>query len=56
MIKREAESELKKIKTKGYKAYLVEFSSEELGIVYRVRVGGFKSINQANNFLNLNNQ
>lgn len=49
-----AESELKKLKTKGYHAKLEEFTSADLGTVYRVRVSGFKSITEANNFLNLN--
>lgn len=49
-----AQSELKKLKSKGYSATLEEFTSANLGTVYRVRVSGFNSINKANDFLNLN--
>lgn len=49
-----AESELKKLKSKGYSATLEELTSSDLGTIYQVRVSGFKSINEANDFSNLN--
>ncbi|NWF90638.1 MAG: SPOR domain-containing protein [Ignavibacteriaceae bacterium] len=49
-----AEAEMNKLKYRGYKTNLEIFSSRELGTVFRVQVTGFKTVREANNFLNTN--
>jgi len=53
--KLKAETEMKKLVDKGYNASLMEYTSASIGKYYRVRVGGFKSLHEVNNFLNKNN-
>ncbi len=52
--KTKAENEVKKFTSKGYAANFSVFTSVQLGKVYRVRIGGFKTLAEANNFLNTN--
>ena len=52
--KSKAERELKKYIENGFKAELVEESSTDLGKYRKVIVGGFNSLEEANNFLNRN--
>lgn len=52
--KSKAEKELKKYIENGFRAELIEESSSNLGKYHRVMIGGFNSIDEANNFLNKN--
>ncbi len=52
--KAKAEKESKKVQLKDHPVNVIEYNSPSLGTVYRVRVGGFKSFNEANKFLTLN--
>ena len=52
--KSKAESELNKYIENGFHAELIEEYSSELGKYRRLMVGGFSSIDEANNFLNKN--
>ncbi len=52
--KSKAESELNKYIENGFRAELIEEYSSELGKYRRLMVGGFSSIDEANNFLNKN--
>lgn len=52
--KPKAISEVNKLIAKGFAASIEEFSQAGSGIYYRVRVGGFKSIKEVNDFLNKN--
>ena len=52
--KSKAESELNKYIENGFRAELIEEYSSELGKYRRLMVGGFKSFDEANNFLNKN--
>lgn len=52
--KSKAESELKKFIENGFRAELFEEYSREIGKYRRLMVGGFKSIDEANHFLNQN--
>jgi cell division septation protein DedD len=46
-----AESEHAKFRDAGYAAELVEYHSRELGKYHRVMIGGFKSYDEAKEFL-----
>ena len=50
-----AEKDLKKYIENGFSAELIEESSKNIGKYRKVMVGGFKSYDEANNFLNQNN-
>jgi len=52
--KAKAESELEKYIENGFHAELIEEYSSELGKYRRLMIGGFKSVDEANNFLNQN--
>jgi hypothetical protein len=52
--KSKAESELNKFIENGFHAELIEDYSREIGKYRRLMVGGFKSLEEANNFLNKN--
>lgn len=48
-----ADDEMKRLKARGYKAFVVQaYLPAKGGTWYRVRIGGFKSVDEARNFLN----
>ena len=48
-----AENEMKRLKARGYKAFIVQaYLPSKGGTWHRVRIGGFKSEDEARNFLN----
>lgn len=48
-----ADEEMKRLKARGYKAFVVQaYLPAKGGTWHRVRIGGFKSVDEARNFLN----